>query len=165
MAGLGLGPGAVLGLRIEISYLIINIFTRINHGRPWPWSWGSGGPDRARQWGDRLPSPPLRRLPRAQGEEDWRWNWCQVICKTSKPLKVANITTTTMAVGRASTASNLQCRTFDQVRQPFVPDHLHQVAVIVAKDYVDTNSPVKWVKPNQWQRKTAQVSYVLPSPI
>ena len=84
------------------------------------------------------------------------------ICKTSKTLKVANITTTTMAVGRASTASNLLFRTFDQVRLPFVPDHLHQVAVIVAKDYVDTNSPVKWVKPNRWQRKTAQVSYVLP---
>ena len=71
------------------------------------------------------------------------------ICKTSKTLKVANITTTTMAVARASTASSLQCRTFDQVRQPFVLDHLHQVAVIVAKDYVDTNSPVKWVKPNR----------------
>ena len=27
------------------------------------------------------------------------------------------------------------------------------------------NSLVKWAKPNPWQRKTAQVSYVLPSPI
>ena len=86
------------------------------------------------------------------------------ICKTSKTFKVANITTTTMAVARASMASNPLCRTFDQVRQT-VLDHLHQVAVIVAKDYVDTNSPVKWVKPNPWQRKTAQVSYILPSPI
>ena len=77
---------------------------------------------------------------------------------------MANITTTTMAVARASTASSLLFKTFDQVRQT-VLDHLHQVAVIVAKDYVDTNSPVKWVKPNPWQRKTAQVSYVLPSPI
>ena len=75
---------------------------------------------------------------------------------------MANITTTTMAVARASTASSLLFRTFDQVRQPFVLD---QVAIIVAKAYVDTNSPVKWVKPNPWQRKTAQVSYVLPSPI
>ena len=86
------------------------------------------------------------------------------ICKTSKTLKVANITTTTMAVARANMASSLLFKTFDQVRQT-VLDHLHQVAVIVAKDYVDTNSPVKWVKPNPWQRKTAQVSYVLPSPI
>ena len=86
------------------------------------------------------------------------------ICKTSKTFKVANITTTTMAVGRANMASSLLFKTFDQVRQT-VLDHLHQVAVIVAKAYVDTNSPVKWVKPNQWQRKTAQVSYVLPSPI
>ena len=78
---------------------------------------------------------------------------------------MANITTTTMAVARASTASSLLFRTFDQVRQPFVLDQFHQVAVIVAKDYVDTNSPVKWVKPNPWQRKTAQVSYVLPCPI
>ena len=49
MAGLGLGPGAGLGLIIFNIQEIFNIFTRINNGRPWPWSWGSGGPDRARQ--------------------------------------------------------------------------------------------------------------------
>ena len=85
MAGLGLDPGAGLGLIIFNIQEIFNIFTRINNGRSWPWSWGSGGPDRARQRGDRLPSPPLRRLPRAQGEEDWRWNWCQV--KYAKQVK------------------------------------------------------------------------------
>ena len=130
MAGLGLGPGAVVGLT-ERDNEEIDSHRHLYVGFHVP------------------------KEKRTEGEMPSNM-------RNKQTLKVANITTTTMAVGRASTASNLLFRTFDQVRQPFVLDQFHQVAVIVAKDYVDTNSPVKWVKPNRWQRKTAQVSYVLP---